>query len=425
MLLNKIVKFIKDIPYFKFKKNKRKVIVPREEHCVSRKNIPEHVLKVLYRIQNRGFDAYLVGGAVRDLLLGEKPKDFDIVTNAHPEQVKRLFQNSRIIGKRFRLVHVFFGKHIVEVATFRSAANPQSNESGMIIRDNQYGTIAEDVWRRDFTINAIYYNIKDFSIVDYTGGLEDLKTKTIRIIGVPSSRFKEDPVRILRAIRFAAKLNFSIPDNLKSQINKYNHLLKDVSKSRILEDFFKFFYTGHATKSWEVLDKTNVLKVFSPAMYNLMNMYKTGTATKLLLNKLFSMMDHNYRKKFRAMNYSLFMATMLYPLLIEKAGHIKKININELPKFLSEISGELGCILLTKNIHYELIDIYISSTKIMSRNVKSCKKLIKNNKLQLGIDLLNIIEYSKAFNVTSSLNWAKKLIKGSTEEITDTAKEEN
>ncbi|GHZ60147.1 polyA polymerase [Vibrio cholerae] len=198
-------------------------IIPRQEHPISRQQISENALKVLYRLHGAGFEAFLVGGGVRDLLLGGKPKDFDVATNATPEQLRQLFRNCRLIGRRFRLAHIMFGRDIVEVATFRGHHQESSqsqniaaqSEAGMLLRDNVYGTIDEDAERRDFTINAMYYNIADYSIHDYAGGMEDLEDRLVRLIGDPETRYREDPVRMLRAVRFAVKLDFDIEEDLR------------------------------------------------------------------------------------------------------------------------------------------------------------------------------------------------------------------
>ena len=220
-------------------------IVPRAEHGISRANISENSLKVLYRLRNAGFGAFLVGGGVRDLLLGRHPKDFDVVTDAHPEQIKQLFRNARLIGRRFRLAHVRFGRDIVEVATFRAAANGDTDsgaddrahsESGRILRDNVYGTIEEDIWRRDFTINALYYNIADFSVWDFTTGFEDIRTRTLRLIGDPERRYREDPVRMLRAVRFAAKLGLTIAPESAEPIFALGAHLRDVPAARLTRE---------------------------------------------------------------------------------------------------------------------------------------------------------------------------------------------
>ncbi|HIG36750.1 MAG TPA: polynucleotide adenylyltransferase PcnB, partial [Oceanospirillaceae bacterium] len=192
-------------------------IITRDHHDISRRDISENALKVLYRLKDAGYQAFLVGGGVRDILLGKQPKDFDIATDAHPEQVHKLFRNSILIGRRFRLVHVRFGREIIEVATFRASHNEGQNsnqakqaDNGMLLRDNVYGTVDDDAMRRDFTINAMYYNINGFTIHDFAGGVADIEQRNIRMIGEPQARYREDPVRMLRAIRFAAKLDFDI-----------------------------------------------------------------------------------------------------------------------------------------------------------------------------------------------------------------------
>jgi len=191
-------------------------VIPREQHGISRRNISPNALRVLYRLKEAGYGAYLVGGAVRDLLLGGHPKDFDVATDATPEQVKALFRNCRLIGRRFRLAHVVYGPEIIEVATFRGLGDDGSGDrhvvDGLIVRDNVYGTIEEDALRRDFTANALYYAIEDFSVRDYVGGFEDVRQRTLRLIGDPAQRYREDPVRMLRAVRLAAKLGFRIDD---------------------------------------------------------------------------------------------------------------------------------------------------------------------------------------------------------------------
>ena len=198
-------------------KPRKPKIVPRPAHNVSRAEISKSALKVLYRLHKAGFQAFLVGGGVRDALLELHPKDFDIATDAHPEEIKALFGNCRLIGRRFRLAHVRFGREVIEVATFRAAADGNDKHAdtahdhhGRILRDNVYGSIDEDVWRRDFTCNALYYNIADFSIWDYTGGMQDLEKRRLVLIGDADKRLREDPVRMLRAVRFAAKLDFEI-----------------------------------------------------------------------------------------------------------------------------------------------------------------------------------------------------------------------
>ena len=243
------------------------VIVPRSEHNVSRANISPNALKVLYRLKSAGFEAFLVGGGVRDLLLDRHPKDFDVVTNADPDQIRDLFRNCRLIGRRFRLAHVRFGRDIVEVATFRAAnvIDPDDDDrahsdSGRILRDNVYGTIGEDVWRRDFTVNALYYNITDFSIWDYVDGVRDVRARTLRLIGDPEKRYREDPVRMLRAVRFAAKLDFTLALETAAPIASLGSLLKDVPSARLFDELLKLFQGGHGLRSFELLVQYDLLR---------------------------------------------------------------------------------------------------------------------------------------------------------------------
>lgn len=266
VMLRKLFKwFKKDVVHAK--------VLHRENHNISRDNISANALKVLYRLHNSGFKAYLVGGCIRDLLLGHQPKDFDIATNADPEQIKQLFSNCRLIGRRFRLAHVHFGREIIEVATFRAPHAEVLTHSthGMILRDNVYGTIEEDVLRRDFTVNALYYNIADFSVVDFVGGFDDLASKQLHLIGDPSVRYREDPVRMLRAARFAAKLDFKIHPHSAKPIHALNKLLVNVPAARLFEEYSKLFLTGHALATYKMLVEYNLFAQLFPRTANLQN----------------------------------------------------------------------------------------------------------------------------------------------------------
>jgi poly(A) polymerase len=225
---------------------------------LSRANISPNALKVLYRLKSAGYQAHLVGGGVRDLLLGREPKDFDVATDASPEEVRDVFRNSRLIGRRFRLAHVQFGREIIEVATFRAGQDEQladqhQTDEGMLLRDNVYGNIEQDALRRDFTVNALYYNIADFSIIDYAGGVEDLNNGILRLLGDPETRYREDPVRMLRAVRFAAKLGFRVASETESPIRELAPLLSDVPAARLFEEMLKLFLGGSAVGSFEKL----------------------------------------------------------------------------------------------------------------------------------------------------------------------------
>lgn len=238
---------------------------------MSRDEISTSALKVLYRLHKAGFQAFLVGGGVRDALLGLHPKDFDIATNASPDEVRALFSNCRLIGRRFRLAHVRFGREIIEVATFRAASNGDDKQQdaaldhkGRILRDNVYGSIDEDVWRRDFTCNALYYNIADFSIWDYVDGVRDIKRRRLVLIGDPDTRLREDPVRMLRAVRFAAKLQFDIDKSVEKSISKHVGLLRNVPPARLFDEFLKLFQAGFAAQTFELLRKYGLFQQLFP-----------------------------------------------------------------------------------------------------------------------------------------------------------------
>jgi len=290
-------------------------VIPRSEHSISRAAISPNALKVLYRLKEAGYQGFLVGGAVRDLLLGLRPKDFDVATNALPEEVRRLFRNCRLIGRRFRLAHVFFGNEIIEVATFRATAAPEREDAedgdpdaeaegadggggdegeaegraesgaddapaeftppsdsehrafdprGRILRDNLYGTIEEDVWRRDFAANGLYYNIEDFSIWDFVDGVRDIKERRLKLIGDPETRYREDPVRMLRAVRFAAKLDFSIEPNTERPIKQLAYLLDGVPPARLFDEVLKLFLSGFGAKAYRLLQQYGLFEHLFP-----------------------------------------------------------------------------------------------------------------------------------------------------------------
>ena len=245
-------------------------IIPRSAHGVSRDEVSKSALKVLYRLNKSGYQAFLVGGCVRDALVGLHPKDFDVATDATPDEVRALFSNCRLIGRRFRLAHVRFGREIIEVATFRAAANHADDDhahddEGRIIRDNVYGSIEEDVWRRDFTCNALYYNIADHSIWDFVGGVEDIRQKHIVLIGDADQRLREDPVRMLRAVRFAAKLEFTVDESVTRAISNNVGLLSNVPAARLFDEFLKLFQAGHAERTFDMLHDYGLFAQLFPA----------------------------------------------------------------------------------------------------------------------------------------------------------------
>ena len=267
--------------------------IPREQHTVSRKDISQNALRVLYRLRDAGHEAYLVGGAVRDLLAGIQPKDFDVATDATPEQVKQLFRNCRLIGRRFRLAHVVFGREIIEVATFRANSDDGSgdrevHDDGRLLRDNVYGTIEDDAIRRDFTANALYYAIEDFSVRDYVGGFDDVSNRVLRLIGDPETRYREDPVRMLRAVRLAAKLGFSIEPGTAEPMARLAPLLAEAAPARLFEECLKLFLSGNAVASFEGLERHGLLGALFPESARALASNRNGSLRRMVIAGLAS-----------------------------------------------------------------------------------------------------------------------------------------
>ncbi|WP_444929829.1 polynucleotide adenylyltransferase PcnB [Microbulbifer sp. SSSA002] len=234
-------------------------VIARNDHNISRREISRAALTVMKRLQDAGYQAYIVGGGVRDLMLGGHPKDFDVATDATPEQAKVLFRGARIVGRRFRILHARIGREVIEVTTFRGhhsdgeAHEAKQSEHGMLLRDNVYGDLESDAVRRDFTVNALYYTTKGFEIHDYTGGVEDIEKRLIRMIGCPEVRYKEDPVRMLRAVRFAAKLDFTIEGETEAPLHELAPLLRNIAPARLFDEILKLLMSGHGERTFELL----------------------------------------------------------------------------------------------------------------------------------------------------------------------------
>ena len=294
------------------------LIIPRPDHSISRRMIDEEALKVLYRLHRHGFLAYLVGGSVRDLLLGKVPKDFDVVTNAHPHEINALFRNSRVIGRRFRLVHVFFkGGKIVEVSTFRSRSEFEETqtEDGNTIRTDSFGTPQEDALRRDLTINGLFYNIADFSIIDYVGGMADLKDKIIRTIGDPDERFQQDPVRMIRIIRHASRTGFSIEEETYQAILRHREEIGKCSPSRVRDEFLRDLNEGAARPFLDLMLKTSLLLSIFPDLQSAFgDQDPSREKNRQFLLSLFELVDQMNRKG-RAVPEPILLALFLTPLL--------------------------------------------------------------------------------------------------------------
>ena len=285
---------------------------------------------MLYRLRDAGHRACLVGGGVRDLLLGREPKDFDIATDAQPEQVYALFRNCRLIGRRFRLAHVQFGREIVEVATFRACGEigdegdgptVERAKDGRILSDNVYGSIEDDAWRRDFTINALYYDIADFAVLDYVGGMSDLKAGLIRLIGDPVERYHEDPVRMLRAVRFAAKLGFRLDPATEAPLQRLGHLLQQIPPARLFDEILKLFMGGSAIQTFELLRHYRLFGWLFPATERCLN-HQQRHYPKTLLARALANTDQRLAES-KSVHPAFLFAALLWEPFRERLQHLE------------------------------------------------------------------------------------------------------
>ncbi len=469
-------------------------IIPRDQHTVSRSGVSPNALRVLYRLKDAGYQAFLVGGCVRDLLIGISPKDFDVATNALPEEVKRLFRNCRLIGRRFRLAHVFFGREIIEVATFRashapleaeepvadlddddpplaagaldaldeeddeeqddedgeesedesddedvekgdegrepgrteaSAAAPRfespresgpsapagrearggrrdgpafddedtdrmQDESGRILRDNVYGSVDDDVWRRDFTANALYYNIADFSIWDYVGGFEDIAARRLRMIGDPETRYREDPVRMLRAARFEAKLGFALDPSTEEPIQNLRTLLNDVPPARLFDETMKLFLTGHGASSLRVLRRHGLLEILLPNVDRYLSA-NPGTLVEQLLVRGLENTDARV-KAGRAVTPTFLFSLLLYGPIAKAIESLPPSQWHESSAILDgcdlAVREAQGRISIPRRFSLGVREMFAMQPRLEQRRGRRALRLLEHPRFRAGYDLL-------------------------------------
>lgn len=381
------------------------LVFERDQHPVSRQLISNNALKVLYRLNKGGYDAYLVGGGVRDILLGHAPKDFDIVTNATPEQIKGLFRNCRLIGRRFRLAHIVFGRDIIEVATFRGHHDEQSNnkkiskqsDQGMLLRDNIYGTIDEDAERRDFTINALYYSAVDYKVYDFAGGVADVENRTIRLIGDPETRYREDPVRMLRAIRFATKLDMDIEHSTQAPIKPLASLLGNIPAARMFEEFLKLFVSGKAVANFHELRAYELFEHFFPSVERGLTGNDNFSAQDIELAHQFIVQalentDIRLANEQRVTPAFLFAALLWFPL--QKRIEMVKANqdIAAQDAFFQAyhelMSEQQQSVAIPKRFQLPIKDIWILQERFEKRDPKRAFKTLEHPKFRAGYDFL-------------------------------------
>ena len=374
-------------------------VTPRSQHNVSRLQISDSALQVLNGLHRAGFQAYLVGGSVRDLLLGREPKDFDVATDAHPEQVRKLFRrNARRIGRRFILVHVQFGNEIIEVATFRGSANGKEDESsehsetGRILADNVYGSLEEDARRRDFTANALYYNIADRSILDFSTGMEDLQAGRLRVIGDPEQRYREDPVRMLRAVRFAAKLGFTLDAAAQAPIAACRKLLQEVPSARLFEETLKLFLTGNAQTSFEHLRQMGLFVALFPQVDALLDDARYDSA-RILLQGALQGTDARLLDG-KSVTPAFLFAALLWPALqqerqsLEQQGKPETVALQQAAtNVLHECAGRVS---VPRRFALPMREIWDLQARFLRRGGRRPHALLAHPRFRAAFDFLNL-----------------------------------
>lgn len=418
------------------KEKNSSVIISRQEHGISRKLMSPNALRTLYRLRDNGFVGYLVGGCVRDLLLGREPKDFDVVTNATPGEVKRMFRNCRLVGRRFRLAHIHFLDEIIEVSTFRSlAANepepePQEaheaehrqrhprmlkDDDGMILRDNVYGTPEEDALRRDFTVNSLSYNIADFSITDYTGGLADLGAGIIRTIGDPDVRFQEDPVRMLRAVRFAAQLAFTIEENTRQALVAAADTIVRAAPPRLFDEMLKLLLSGEGAKCYDLLRQTGLFAALLPNFSSWLGAESEGFP-HTRFGEMLSYVDSRIQQGYKV-SLPLLLALLFGDYINEKAERFRRLGApwqQSVDAAVAEFMGETCPIVMIANrVGLALRDIISQQMRLKKIPGRKPESFIVRH------DFNDIIEYGRITrgdkkDVVNQLDWwaaqAKQLV---------------
>ncbi len=386
------------------------VIIPRAQHIVTRAQISENALKVLYRLKEAGYASLLVGGCVRDLMLGREPKDFDVVTDARPEQIRKLFHNARVIGRRFRLVHVRFGWEIIEVATFRAiprdiAEEPlptEETEEGEAEAEedapaeteapdhNVFGSQEEDAVRRDFTVNALYYDIRDFSVIDYVGGVADLEAGILRVIGDPETRYREDPVRMLRAVRFAAKLGFKLEDKTAAPIRELAPLMASVPPARMFEEVLKLFHGGYALETYELLRHYGLFQHLFPLTEKSLE-HEEGGFPVTLVPRALANTDARVNED-KPVTPAFLFAAMLWEPVREQMGEyiVRGMNGHDAMFRAAEhvLREQLRHVTIPKRFSVPMREIWDMQGRFERRSGQQAFRLVENKRFRAAYDFL-------------------------------------
>ena len=365
------------------------LVLGPQEHGINPQLLSPNAVRVTQTLQENGFKAFVVGGAVRDLLLGIKPKDFDVATNATPEQVKRLFRRAFIIGKRFQIVHVMFGQEIIEVTTFRgaSAESAPKDEHGRVLRDNTFGEQHEDAIRRDFTINAMYYDPASQAVLDYHDGIVDIRNKTLRIIGAPEARYREDPVRLLRVVRFAAKLGFTIDPATREPIQVMAPLINNVPAARVFDEMLKLLMSGHALACLQQLRKEGLHHGLLPLLDVVLEQPLGEKFVTLALENT----DERVRQG-KGVSPGFLFASLLWHQVLEKWNAYKAAGEYPIPALHLAADDVLNTqtekLALQRRIATDMRDIWAMQPRFERRTGKSPYKLLEHMRMRAGYDFL-------------------------------------
>ncbi|MEA9558397.1 polynucleotide adenylyltransferase PcnB [Xanthomonas nasturtii] len=399
-------------------------VIPRDQHTISRKDISPNALRVLYRLRESGFGAYLVGGAVRDLLVGGHPKDFDVATSATPEEVKALFRNCRLIGRRFRLAHVVFGREIIEVATFRANIDDGSGDreldNGRLVRDNVYGSIEDDAIRRDFTCNALYYAIEDFSVRDYCGGFEDVQARLMKLIGDPELRYQEDPVRMLRAVRLAAKLNFEIEAGSAEPIPRLAGLLSEAAPARLFEEILKLFLSGHGVASFEGLERYGLLGALFPESAAALKSNRSGALRAMVLEGLRNT-DARVAND-EPVSPAFLFALLLWPAFCRTLMGLQAQGVQ--PEDAQRRAADrvtlhqLERVALPRRFSLPMQEIWLLQTRFSSRQRKRVFRTLSHPRFRAAFDFLVLRQFASADHAADVEFW-REAQKSSGQELVD------
>lgn len=366
--------------------------LPAEKHRIDRRHVSRHAIKVCEVLRQHGFEAYIVGGAVRDLIVGLQPKDFDVATNATPEQIKPLFRRARIIGRRFRLVHVVFGPEIIETSTFRAAAqssDEHTDEHGRILRDNEFGSHEEDAARRDFTLNALYYDPLTEEVIDFHRGVHDLQKRVVRMIGDPEKRYREDPVRMLRAVRFASKLSADIEPSTLEPIRRLAPLIEHVPASRLFDETLKLLTCGHAMDCLRKLREVGLHQDLMPLLDVVFNVPEGEQFVDLALART----DARVRAG-KPVSPSFLFAALLWKLvyqrwqsLVRAGGHPTQTLLEAADSVLDEQSRKMA---IQRRFIADIRDIWFMQARFERVNAKAIWRMLEQPRFRAAVDFLQL-----------------------------------